>query len=77
MHKKLDAEGRIIDRNWDNYDCTHVVFKPKQMKPEELLDGVNWLWNRTLSHYVNMEKAYWHTAVFIFCGDELCNEISP
>ncbi len=36
LHKKLDAEGRIIDRNWDNYDCTHVVFKPKQMKPEEL-----------------------------------------
>ena len=50
LHKKLEAEGRIIDRNWDNYDCTHVVFKPKQMKPEELLDGVNWLWNRTLSH---------------------------
>jgi radical SAM superfamily enzyme YgiQ (UPF0313 family) len=29
-------ESRIIDRNWENYDLRHVVFQPKNFKPEEL-----------------------------------------
>ncbi len=33
---QLEAEGRIITRNWTLYDGFHVVFWPKQMKPYEL-----------------------------------------
>ncbi len=35
--KELDAEGRIIERDWSFYDAQHVVFRPKQMTPLHLL----------------------------------------
>jgi anaerobic magnesium-protoporphyrin IX monomethyl ester cyclase len=33
---QLEAEGRIITRNWSLYDGHHVVFWPKQMTPYEM-----------------------------------------
>jgi len=32
----LDAQGRIITRDWSLYDAQHVVFEPKQMSAAEL-----------------------------------------
>ncbi|MBI5304345.1 MAG: B12-binding domain-containing radical SAM protein [Chloroflexi bacterium] len=40
---KLETEGRIIDRDWRHYNGkTHVVFRPKQMTPDELMAGYEW-----------------------------------
>ena len=39
IYEKLEAEGRIIKRDWSLYDMEHVVFKPKNMTPEELQAG--------------------------------------
>lgn len=39
LFQRLEAQGRILHRNWDQYDTRHVVFTPAQMSPEELLDG--------------------------------------
>jgi anaerobic magnesium-protoporphyrin IX monomethyl ester cyclase len=33
----LDAEGRILERDWSFYDAQHVVFHPRQMAPAQLL----------------------------------------
>ncbi len=32
----LQAEGRILSNNWDDYTCDRVVFQPKHMSPERL-----------------------------------------
>ena len=32
----LDAQGRIITKDWNLYDAQHVVFEPKQMSAAEL-----------------------------------------
>ena len=32
----LDAQGRIITKDWSLYDAQHVVFEPKQMSAAEL-----------------------------------------
>jgi radical SAM superfamily enzyme YgiQ (UPF0313 family) len=40
LFKKLDDEKRILTKEWKYYNMGHVVFKPKQMTPEELLRGV-------------------------------------
>lgn len=41
--RKLKAEGRIIDQSWRHYNGkTHVVFRPKQMTPDELMAGYEW-----------------------------------
>ncbi len=34
---ELEAEGRIIERDWSFYDAQHVVFRPRQMSPLHLL----------------------------------------
>jgi radical SAM superfamily enzyme YgiQ (UPF0313 family) len=50
LFKQMEAEGRLLHRNWDLYDTAHVVFRPKQMSPEELLLGYDWLYRRLFSH---------------------------
>jgi len=42
-HRMLDA-GRILDRDWGHYNDANVVFRPKQMTPDRLLDGYLTLW---------------------------------
>jgi len=37
---QLEAEGRILTRNWTLYDGFHVVFWPKQMTPYELQEAM-------------------------------------
>ena len=49
FHKQMEKEGRIIDRDWSNYDCGHVVFKPKKMTPAELDRGMAWAYVKSLS----------------------------
>jgi len=44
LFSQLDKEGRILTRDWEKYDCHNVVFKPKQMTPEELTSGVQRMW---------------------------------
>jgi radical SAM superfamily enzyme YgiQ (UPF0313 family) len=50
LFRQLEAEGRLLHCNWDLYDTAHVVFQPKQMTPEELLLGYDWLYRRLFSH---------------------------
>jgi radical SAM superfamily enzyme YgiQ (UPF0313 family) len=50
LFRQMEAEGRLLHRNWDLYDTAHVVFQPKQMSPEELLLGYDWLYRRLFSH---------------------------
>jgi len=47
LHRRLEAEGRILTRNWELYDVQHVVFQPAHMSPEELQLGHEWAWTRT------------------------------
>lgn len=49
FHQEVEAEGRIIDRDWSNYDCGHVVFKPKKMSPAQLDAGMAWAYVKTFS----------------------------
>jgi radical SAM superfamily enzyme YgiQ (UPF0313 family) len=50
LFRQLDAEGRILHRDWDRYDTAHVVFQPKHMSPEELDHGYAWCYERLFSH---------------------------
>ncbi len=39
LYDQMEREGRILHRDWSRYDMNHVVFKPRKMTPEELLEG--------------------------------------
>jgi radical SAM superfamily enzyme YgiQ (UPF0313 family) len=44
LHRRLDAEGRILTRNWELYDGQHVVFQPARMSVEQLQRGIEEAW---------------------------------
>src|SRR5262249_1616625 len=48
--KQLEAENRLLHKNWTLYDTGHVVFKPRHMTPEELAHGYAWCYRRLFSH---------------------------
>jgi radical SAM superfamily enzyme YgiQ (UPF0313 family) len=50
LFRTMEAEGRLLHRNWDLYDTAHVVFRPKHMTPEELAAGYEWCYRRLFSH---------------------------
>jgi radical SAM superfamily enzyme YgiQ (UPF0313 family) len=40
LYRRLEAEGRILTRDWSKYNGREdVVFQPRQMSPETLLEG--------------------------------------
>jgi radical SAM superfamily enzyme YgiQ (UPF0313 family) len=43
LYTKMAREKRIIDTRWEHYDYRHVVFKPRNMTPEQLQNGVDWI----------------------------------
>jgi radical SAM superfamily enzyme YgiQ (UPF0313 family) len=50
LFRQMEAEGRILHRDWSFYDTGHAVFRPKHMTPEELEHGYAWIYQRLFSH---------------------------
>ncbi len=50
LFRALEAQGRLLHRNWDLYDTAHAVFRPQHMTPEELETGYAWSYRRMFSH---------------------------
>ncbi len=44
IFEKLEKEGRITTKDWSKYNMKNVVFKPKNITPEELIKGVKKLY---------------------------------
>jgi hypothetical protein len=44
LYSSLLKENRIIDYNLSKYNTSHVVYKPKNMTPEELYNGYLWIY---------------------------------
>ena len=49
LFRQMEAEGRLLHRNWELYDTGHVVFRPKRMTIEQLADGYAWCYRRLFS----------------------------
>ncbi len=50
LFRSLEAQGRLLHRDWSLYDTAHVVFRPAQMTEEDLAQGYAWLYRRLFSH---------------------------
>ena len=51
LYDEMEADGRITDRDWANYDFNHVVFEPRRMSAETLLRGTHWVRARFYRRY--------------------------
>ena len=56
LYRRLESENRIIDRNWDNYTCFNVVFKPAKMSVSELQEGFFGLYKNVYSEVVTQKR---------------------
>jgi radical SAM superfamily enzyme YgiQ (UPF0313 family) len=50
LYRQMESEGRLLHKDWSQYDTGHVVFRPKHMTPEELAHGYGWIYQRLFSH---------------------------
>jgi radical SAM superfamily enzyme YgiQ (UPF0313 family) len=49
LYKRLEAEGRILTKDWELYDGQHVVFQPRHMSVGELQSGIEVAWKHAYS----------------------------
>ena len=42
LFARMEAEGRLVTRDWDAYDTRHVVYRPARLSPRALKDGYDW-----------------------------------
>ena len=50
LFARLEAEGRLLHRDWSRYDTAHVVFEPRHMTAEQLADGYARSYQRLFSN---------------------------
>ncbi len=43
LFQKMEAEGRLLHKDWAQYNGATVVFRPKLMKEDTLQKGFNWV----------------------------------
>lgn len=56
LYKDMEKEGRILHRNWDQYDTRQVVYKTVSLSAEELKKGYDWAYESFYS-WTNIYKA--------------------
>jgi radical SAM superfamily enzyme YgiQ (UPF0313 family) len=63
LFRRLDDQGRILHTDWSRYDTQHVVFRPRQMAPEELFEGYRRIVRAVYSLDVIFKRLryYWDT----------------
>jgi radical SAM superfamily enzyme YgiQ (UPF0313 family) len=46
IYKKLEKQQRILTKDWEKYNLKTVVFKPKQMTPEQIQTGIHYMYKQ-------------------------------
>ncbi len=49
VHRQLESDGRILDRDWSHYTMSNVVFRPRHMTDLELQKGQRYAYRRFYS----------------------------
>jgi radical SAM superfamily enzyme YgiQ (UPF0313 family) len=50
LFAQMEAEGRLLHKDWSLYDTGHVVFRPRYLTPEQLAEGYAWCYRTLFSH---------------------------
>jgi radical SAM superfamily enzyme YgiQ (UPF0313 family) len=58
LFNQMEREQRILTRDWEKYDLSQVVFKPKHMTPQELLRGTKEALEQIFSLKNTIQRSY-------------------
>jgi len=63
LHDDYVAEDRLDHLDWSQYDTRHVVFEPKHMTREQLMDGYCWMYEQAYASPRALDRleSYWRT----------------
>jgi len=56
LYDKLEKEGRILTKDWSKYNMKNVVFTPKNMSSDELINGVRDLYKDFYSYNYTIKR---------------------
>jgi len=56
LFQRMEAEGRILHRDWERYDTRQVVFRPRGMSPQKLKAGYDRAYRQFYS-WANIARA--------------------
>ncbi|MDA3971837.1 MAG: radical SAM protein [Desulfobulbaceae bacterium] len=59
LYDRFEAEDRLLHHEWPKYDMNHVVFQPKGMSAEELLQGYLWAVKYLASPTIILKRLSW------------------
>lgn len=62
IFEQFRNEGRLLTTNWKYYDLTTVVFKPKNMTPVELQEGVEEITKEVAKTSIIVQRCIEHIA---------------
>lgn len=65
LFDEVKAAGRLDHERWELYDTRHVVFEPRHMRRDELMDGYVWLYEQAYGSDLmleRLERAWRHRA---------------
>ena len=62
LYNRFEDEGRLLHKNWDDYDGQTVVYTPQGMTPEQLQDGFRKVVREVYSfeRIYRILDRYWH-----------------
>ena len=49
LYRKLEQENRLFEKDLSKYNGQYATFYPKHMSPEELDEGLRWIWRQFYS----------------------------
>ena len=49
LFSDMEAQGRLVTRDWDRYDTRHVVYRPAKLSPDQLEAGYWWAYRHFYS----------------------------
>lgn len=56
LFQKLDDENRILTKDWKYYNMGHVVYTPKKLSPNQLLTGVQGIYDAFYSPLYSIKR---------------------
>jgi radical SAM superfamily enzyme YgiQ (UPF0313 family) len=65
---QMKAEGRLLETDWSLYDTDHVVFRPRLMDADTLMQGYRWAWRRSLGYRSILTRLLGSRNQLIFFG---------
>ncbi|GAB3547408.1 B12-binding domain-containing radical SAM protein [Spirosoma fluminis] len=63
LFKTMEAQGRILTRNWDLYDTRHVVYQTARLAPDELEQGYDWAYQSFYSWLNILKSSFAHESL--------------